>query len=352
MPEQQTPEERFATKLPQQILNQMAEVNAVLGIPENQPEGEGDDDQQGPEGAPEGAPEGDDEGAAAPAELQPQGEQAPGQPEDTWEQRARSTHGRLEQALNSNQQLARRIGELESQINSLKLRGAEQPAPAPGPAPKPKLIKETELEEYGDEFFDVVGRRAREEFFPEFETLKQRLARLEAGQQAVGKVVESTQKRSVYDTLYDHVPNWKQVNHSPAFHSWLGMLDPYSGRPRQEMLSEAFSRHDTNRVVNFFQGFLSEVTGTPQNPQARTPSAPPLTNGNGSGKPSLDQFTAPGRARSVPQVLPPEKPIYTQASIAQFSEDKRTGKYRGREADAEAIERDIYQAQHEGRIRP
>jgi hypothetical protein len=48
--------------------------------------------------------------------------------------------------------------------------------------------------------------------------------------------------------------------------------------------------------------------------------------------------------------LPPDKPVYTHAWIAKFMDDKRVGKFRGREAEAEAIERDIYQAQHEGRI--
>jgi hypothetical protein len=48
--------------------------------------------------------------------------------------------------------------------------------------------------------------------------------------------------------------------------------------------------------------------------------------------------------------MPPDKPTYTSAWIAQFSADKRMGKYRGREAEVEAIERDIYQAQHEGRL--
>jgi len=42
--------------------------------------------------------------------------------------------------------------------------------------------------------------------------------------------------------------------------------------------------------------------------------------------------------------------MYTQAQIARFSDDKRKGLYRGREAEVEAIERDIYQAQHEGRL--
>ena len=83
-----------------------------------------------------------------------------------------------------------------------------------------------------------------------------------------------------------------------------------------------------------------------------TPRSPQNGQGNGSGKIPLETFAAPGRARSVPQQLPPERPVYTQASIAQFSDDKRNGKFRGREAEMNAIEQDIYRAQHEGRIRP
>src|SRR4029453_5355696 len=98
--------------------------------------------------------------------------------------------------------------------------------------------------------------------------------------------------------------------------------------------------------------FLSEATGPPPGNSGPGPSAPPLaSNGNGSGRPSLEDFAAPGKARSAPQDnLPPDKPTYTSAWIARFLGDKRTGKYRGREADPDAIERDIYQAQHEGRI--
>ena len=145
-------------------------------------------------------------------------------------------------------------------------------------------------------------------------------------------------------------PNWKAINRSDEFKGWLQQPDIFSGRRRHEMLMEAFSRHETGRVVAFFQGFMSEAAGLPQNPSSPGTSAPPLPNGNGSGKPSLEDFAAPGRARSAPQQLPPDKPIYTRAWIEKFMADKRTGKYRGREADADAVERDIYQAQHEGRI--
>ncbi|MGB8507950.1 MAG: hypothetical protein WCD76_06085, partial [Pyrinomonadaceae bacterium] len=256
--------------------------------------------------------------------------------------------------VNTNQLLARRVSDLEREINMLQIGGGTPPA-APAPKAKPQYVKPEEVNDYGEEFFDVVGRKAREEFVPMIDTMEERLKRLESGQQAVGKVVENTQKRGLYDTLHDEVPEWNDINHHPAFHNWLANPDPYSGRQRKEMLTEAFSRHDANRVVNFFKGFLTEATGLPSNaPRQNGQSAPPLANGNGngSGKPSLADFAAPGRARSGPQDLPPDKPVYTTAWIAKFSADKRTGKYRGREAEAEAIERDIYQAQHEGRLQP
>lgn len=338
-----THEEKYGNKLPKQVQDQLDALNASMA--------------QAAEGEPQDEDEGDDQYEEQDQDDGESPDQAPPQPvsvvppaEESWEQRARSAQGRLDQALSANTSLTRRLGDLEREINMMKLRGAE-PAEPPVPKARTQLIKPEELTDYGEEFFDVVGRKAKEEFVPVFDELAERLKRLESGQQAVGKVVEQTQKRSLYDTLYDEVPEWKELNHHPAFINWLSFPDPYSGLQRHELLKEAFSRHDANRVVNFFRGFLTEATGTPPNgSRQQGPSAPPPANGSGSGKPSLEQFAAPGRARSAPQQLPPDKPVYTHAWIAQFMADKRTGKFRGRTEEADAIERDIYQAQHEGRI--
>jgi hypothetical protein len=349
----QTAEEKYATPLPKQVREQMAALEQMMQPPDDQQQDDQDGQQQPERQQLEGQQQ-------QPEQRQPppDDDDQPELPLDDWKQRALSAQGRLDQALTANQQMARRLSELETQMSTLKMRGSEpqQPAqPQAQPPQKPQLIKPDELNDYGEEFFDVVGRRAREEFSPVFDELAQRLKRLESGQQAVGKVVEKTQKRGLYEHLADVVPDWREINYDPGFINWLSIPDPYSGRQRHEMLHEAFSRHDANRVVNFFQGFLTEAAGTPPTPRGQPgPSAPPLAapngNGNGSGKPSLESFAAPGRARSAPQELPPDKPVYTHAWIAKFMADKRTGKYRGREADADAIERDIFQAQHEGRI--
>jgi hypothetical protein len=291
------------------------------------------------------------------------------QGEDTWEQRARSMAGRLEQAIQANQQMSQRLNELEMQASTMRLYGkTPQPGAQPPVAPQPvHLIKDEERNDYGEEFFDVVGRRAQELVMPELKAFDERMKRLESGQQAVVEITQKTQKQGLYGALYEAVPDWKAINHSDEFKLWLQYPDPYSGMKRHDLLNDAFARHDTNRVVNFFSGFLAEATGLPQNPQGGTPPAPPLSNGQASGngsrsaapplsngqaseRPTLESFAAPGRARSGPQTLPPDKPVYTQAQIAKFSDDKRRGLWRGREAEVEAIERDIFQAQHEGRI--
>jgi hypothetical protein len=326
-----TPPQNYAPPLPRQLQAEVDAANQLreqMAMPDQEPEGE--------------EPEGE--------EYEEEQQELPFEEDDqTWEQRARSTAGRLEQALTANQQMAQRLTELENSMATGRLRA---PAPEPAaPKQRQRYLKEEEIQDYGEEFFDVVGRRAKEEFDPILDQLGERIKRLESGQQAVGQVVEQTQKRSMMDQLTDAVPEWRTINHHPDFFQWLSYPDPYSGRQRHEMLKEAYSRHDVQRVVNFFKGFVTEATGTPPNASSSPrSSAPPPANGSASERPSLEDFAAPGRARSAPQNLPPEKPVYTQAQIAQFATDKRKGLYRGREAEAEAYERDIFQAQHEGRI--
>jgi len=333
-----TPETKDYTPAPpKQVRDQMAAAETLRA------------DMKSAEGAsPPAQPEAD---APPPPQPEPQAAPAEGDGGDSWEQRAKSAQGRLEQAARTNQALSERLQQLESTVSLLKVRGVEAPPDTPpSPRPKPKLVTEEEARDYGDEFLTVVGKRAREEYAPEFDELAERLKRLEGRVEGVGTVIERTQVNDVYGTLANHVPNWRDINKSDVFKQWLQYPDPYSGRRRHDMLLEAFSGHDTGRVVAFFKGFMTEAAGLPPVQSNAQGSAPPLPNGNGSGKPSLEDFAAPGRARSGPQQLPPDKPVYSSAWIAKFTQDKLRGVYRGREADADAIERDIFQAQHEGRI--
>jgi hypothetical protein len=331
----------YTPKPPKQIQEQIAAVEAMFNPPAEGQEGQQPADQQ-IEGSQPTPPE-------PPQPQQPQQPQPQQEPEPDGEQRYRSLQGRYETLQKNYSTQGDRIAELERLITTLKVKGAEEPPTTPQPYEKPKFISEQEATEYGEDLLNVIGKRAKEEYFPEFDQLAQRLKRLETRVDGVGTVLEKDQTMNVYSSLAGAVPQWREINRDDGFKAWLDEPDPYSGRKRNDMLQEAFSRHEGNRVVSFFRGFL-EAVGHPPPPPAQGNSAPPLPNGQASGKPSLEDYAAPGRARSTPQNLPPDKPIYTVAWIAKFTADKIAGKYRGREADADAIERDIFQAQHEGRI--
>lgn len=322
----------YTPKPPKQVQDKVAEVEAMF--------------------APVPDPEGSDTPSTAPEAPAVEGAPPPSPPHQEQEpdadQRFRSLQGRYESLQKNYSTQGERIAELERLITTLRVKGAEEQVTTPQQYEKPKLLSEQEVNEYGEDLLNVIGKRAKEEYAPEFDQLAQRLKRLEGRVESVGTVLETDQTKNVYSSLTAAVPMWREINRDEGFKAWLDEPDPYSGKKRNEMLQEAFSRHEGNRVVSFFRGFL-EAVGTPQ-PSPAQGNPAPLSNGQPAGKPSLEDFAAPGRARSTPQSLPLDKPVYTVAWIAKFTADKIAGKYRGRESDAEAIERDIFQAQHEGRI--
>jgi hypothetical protein len=124
-----------------------------------------------------------------------------------------------------------------------------------------------------------------------------------------------------------------------------------SGRKRQELLQEAYNSNDTTRVVAIFESFLREA--------GHNTAAPPAahsTNGAGTPPPAsgLERFAAPGPARSAPTPSgsAADTETFTTGDITRFYADKRTGKWKGREAEADAYEAKIIKAGRENRVRP
>lgn len=293
---------------------------------------------------------------AAPGPTEPSGQPAdpplatPPAGEIDWEQRARSAEGRVATLSQNLGAQTSRLDQLERLLATMQAQGVQQPeTETQQPVEFERLVTDDEERDYGKDMIDMVGRRAAEVVAPEFHQLATRLEKLEGRVNGATTVIAQNETRTVWEQLRQGVgENWQEINHHPLFHQWLDVPDPYAGVPRRQMLMEAFDRHDGPRVLNFFQGFLHEASGTPTNGAQPQPSPSPAQPGN--GKMPLEAFAAPGRARSEPQPLAPEKPVYSRASIDKFYADKRRGLWRGREADADAIEADIFRAQHEGRI--
>lgn len=336
--------EQYASPMPKQLADQVAAAEAMIaGTYGQQPPQEGRPQPTNPEPV---QPD-------LPMQMPPQ--QAPTHPEyddeQTWERKFKSLQGRIEADQRNRQAETARLNQLENLLASLQAQGKSAKPAAPAELKAEKLITDAEAEEYGNDLLDVMGRRTKEVITPELQAINLKLSMLQDRVDGATKVITKQQQGTLYQSLAQAVPEWRAINHSAEFKNWLQNQDPYSGKKRHDMLMDAFTRQDTRLVVNFFQGFLTEAASlAPHSASPGTVTTPLPGNGQGNGQPSLADYAAPGRARSGPAPTPTDKPVWTTASISKFMADKLAGKFRGREADADALEADIFQAQKEGRI--
>jgi hypothetical protein len=282
-----------------------------------------------------------------------------------WEHQFQSLKGRYERETETNRRMARQIADMQHLMASLQ---TAPPAPTPSTPQsgsgvrfdsgvgQPRYVTPEEVKEYGEELMDIVGRRAREVYEP---IISQLTNELNTVRQQVGGVRSSVAYDAsvkMYEDLAKEVPHWESINSSPEFGRWLDQPDPLTGQIRRNILAWSHRNNLTGSVIAAFKGFLSDqasfgpanggtVPGngadgySQSNPVASTPQT------------DLRQFAAPGRAKTGQTQVPPEKPFFSTAEITQFYRDKTAGKYAGREAEADALERALYEAGREGRIR-
>jgi hypothetical protein len=264
--------------------------------------------------------------------------------EQSWEHRYKSMKGRFDRSQDQIRSLSEQIQSLQGVISTMQ---ATSPAPASAEAEAAieRLITPEEESDYGSEFLKVVGKKAREELLPVINKYEAKIAQLEGQLQGVGGKIAQDARQHMLTQLDERLPNWREINRDETFLNWLQLPDLYSGAIRHELLKAAYERNDAPRVAAFFTGFLAEEAAVaPANGEAGRSEAP--------AKPSLDQFAAPGRAKSAAATTAPaEKPFFTRAQIAKFYADAAAGKYRGRDADRDRLEKQIFDAQREGRIR-
>lgn len=272
-----------------------------------------------------------------------------GDDEQSWEHRYKSMKGRYDRAEQQLRTMSDQIASLQNVIATMQV---EQPAAQSAPAEMraERLITPEEEADYGSEFLSVVGKRAKEELLPIVSQYEQKIAQLEAKLAGVGGYVQQDARQRMESTLREQVADIDNINRNPHFLAWLKLPDPYSGAIRHSLLKEAYDRNDAARVVAFFKGFLSEEAALDPAPSAGPDqtqmAAPP------PGKVPLEAFAAPGRAKTAAAAnAPAEKPIFTRAQIAKFYAESAAGKFRGREAEKDRTEQQIFEAEREGRIR-
>jgi polyhydroxyalkanoate synthesis regulator phasin len=266
--------------------------------------------------------------------------------DESWKSRYLSMKGRFDRLQEQTRPMAEQIDMLQRQMAALEARAAA-PAQVPAEMQAARLITPQEEQDYGSEFLQVVGKKAKEELSPEVEALKNQVKSLEAKIEGVNGYVATDAKSRMLAWLDGELPSWRAVNRADEFKSWLALPDPYSGVIRLDLLKAAYGRNDGPRVLAFFKGFLAEEAtvapaADPQQPGAQQPA----------NRPRLEDFAAPGRAKTAAGTnTPAEKPVFTRAQIAKFYADVRAGKYRNDAAEKDRLEREFFQAERDGRIR-
>ena len=181
----------------------------------------------------------------------------------------------------------------------------------------------------GDGLLEVTSKIAREIATQEIDgKLKPLNERTE--------VIARQHEAQYFATLDELVPNWEIQNDDPEFNDWLKQLDPASQRTRLDLLKRAEAGRQGYRVAEIFRAYNEEreIGARDQPPPAKQPSIDPRSGGG-------EQLPA-GE---------PDVKLWKRSEISKFYADRKSGVYRGREAEARKIESDILAASREGRIR-
>jgi hypothetical protein len=262
-------------------------------------------------------PPSDDTAAAPPTGELPDQQKK----DDPWEQRYKVIEGKYRAEvprLNAdNRELRQQLEALQNEVEQLKSRGTQEPS---------SLISAEDREKYGDDLLDVIKRAAQEQVSAkdgEIADLKRQL-------ESVTTTTAKSAEVSFFDQLGNLVPDWVAINGEDQFLKWLDEHDEFTGRTRQDLLSDAEKARDANRVAKFFTSWKatqeSQTTNTQRNLEA--------------------QVTPDSNRVSKPPV---GKRFFTRADIGAFYAAARRGEISAK--DMVAMEAEIHAATLEGRIR-
>ena len=187
------------------------------------------------------------------------------------------------------------------------------------------LVKKEEVEEYGEGLIDVVRRAAREELAGRDQTIESLKSEIDNLKGASAK----TEEIGFYQHLSNKHPDWQSINEDSKFHQWLDEPDTFSGKRRQDLLTEAEQDRDAQKIANIFSAYKKT-----------------LNIAEANANEGLEKQVVPERAAAAS--APPGKRLWTRNDINKFYYELRRGSIP--EKQALAIEKEIQSAITEGRV--
>lgn len=270
--------------------------------------------------------------------------------------------GELERLMQAHRTLQGMFNKQQSELQETKGRIAQlsemtQRAPEPAaPPPRQSLVSDEEVKDFGEDLISVIRRAAKEEFLPSVNNLLRRVELLEgrAGQteqvaQQAQQTLQMSAEQRFESDLTAKVPNWTEVNEMQGFLDWLEKPDKYSRQKKMSLLQQAYNRLDADTVSSFFADYLAESgqSGLPASDAAKdalnptNPTPPPFDPQSLIAPSSV----AGGNATTEN----PGGRVWRTSEVTQVYDDhmqKRLSPER-----FAALEREIFQATAEGRVR-
>ena len=175
----------------------------------------------------------------------------------------------------------------------------------------------------------------------ELAKFKPTMDKLEVGVATANKQVGDTAYEQFTARLADKVEDWETLNTNPGFLAWLDKIDEFAGVSRLTLIRDAFSHLNVGRVAKFFSAYKDEAgIGAPA-AAAAEPAPPPA---------DVRKFVAPGKSKATPGKVDngANTKQWSRADISKLYDDKMKGRIS--QTQFEEQERDLFKAQHEGRV--
>jgi hypothetical protein len=224
--------------------------------------------------------------------------------------------------------LKEKAAALEAEVASLKTKNAEiiktHPVVAP-PLDVKKYFKPDVLERIGEENAEAILRANQSAMEVVLADRIQMAIDAATSRQAPPTVPAKADEHAQYEFVralgdpVTGVPNWREVNKDPRFLEWLGVEEAFTGKSRQEVLTEHEKKMDAAAIVAMLKRFLALP------PAAVVPATPPATPATVSGNANDTRREAdPGAGDGV---------ILTDAQIRDGYSRKGRGKMSPEEAN-------------------
>jgi hypothetical protein len=226
------------------------------------------------------------------------------------------------------------VAELRDQVVSLNERLSYTPSkeePMSAPASVEDAIDELATE-YGEEFTTAIDKRVER-------IVKSHLKNIEAEFGEVKRTSARSVQEKFEDSLTSKVGNWKELNTNSDFIGWLGNVEPYTGISLHTILMSAYNNKDIDKVAKIFNDY-NQLTTPQASERTRYESPTPNDLIEPTKRGSISQNTAESNQGKV----------FTVGQVDQFYVDLRNGKFKGKDAWAESMRREIQLAGSEGRI--